>query len=95
MQLISVEESDHQTTKEQAKFAYLVDYYSKDSPLTPLNTFEVNFSSAASLAGVILTYIIVLLQFKISDTSTAPSAECDCTQALLEQSCQPARNTSV
>ncbi len=39
------------------------------SPLSPLNIFSLDYSSAAALAGLILTYMMVLLQFKVGDAS--------------------------
>jgi hypothetical protein len=45
----------------------LLDLFSGVSPFRPLDIFNVNLSSAGSLAGLIVTYIIVLLQFKTGD----------------------------
>ena len=33
----------------------------------PLDMFDVNYATAASLIGLTTTYVIVLLQFKLSD----------------------------
>ncbi len=40
-------------------------------PLRPLDTFNVNSASGASVFGLILTYLIVLLQFKIQERAMA------------------------
>ena len=51
-----------------------VERFSKPAPIRPLDVFNLNLASGASIVGLILTYIIVLLQFKVSedrgDTST-------------------------
>ena len=42
----------------------LIEDFSNESPLRPLDIFCLNRSSAASHAGLMITYLIVLLQFK-------------------------------
>lgn len=36
-------------------------------PIRPKDIFSLNHSTLASLSGLILTYIIVLIQFKVAD----------------------------
>lgn len=44
----------------------LVDRFTSESPISPLGCFNMNYSSAMSMDGVVLTYIIVLMQFRFS-----------------------------
>ena len=41
-------------------------YYS-EAPITPLSAFSVSTSTLLSAFGTIITYVIVLLQFKVSE----------------------------
>ena len=41
----------------------------RDSPITPLSAFSVSTSTLLSSFGTIITYLIVLLQFKVSEQS--------------------------
>jgi hypothetical protein len=52
------------TAKERAQMDVLTERYSKDSPMRPMGVFSLNRASGTSISGLILTYIIVLLQFK-------------------------------
>ena len=47
----------------------LIDRFGSSAPLRPKDIFDVNFASAASLAGLVVTYVIVLLQFKLGDSA--------------------------
>ncbi len=82
------------SAKESSQISYLLDEFSSSSPLYPLDICEVNFGSAASISGLVFTYIIVLLQMKVGDstaggettTSTAAIPQnvtqiCNCTNA--------------
>ena len=51
----------------------LVDKFSQECPFQPLGIFEVNLASATSMAGLSFTYVIVLLQFQISDRYQPPN----------------------
>ena len=55
------------TKKEKVELQALVDNFSQECPFQPLGIFDVNLASATSMAGLSFTYVIVLLQFKISD----------------------------
>ena len=39
------------------------------SPLRPLDMFNMNYSSGISISSIVFTYMIILLQFKMSDFS--------------------------
>ena len=56
------------TTKEEIELDVLIDKFSKHSPFRPLDMFDANFATLASLAGLAFTYVIVLLQFKIGES---------------------------
>lgn len=55
------------TMKELCQFEVLVDWFSLAAPVRPMDMFNLNFSSAATLVGLVITYMLVLLQFKIGD----------------------------
>ncbi len=54
--------------EERARLDVLVERFSTEAPIQPMHVFNVNFATGASLSGLVLTYIIVLLQFKVGDT---------------------------
>ncbi len=56
--------SDPDVDREEARV--LIDRFSASSPLRPMDMFDMHYESGASLAGLIFTYVIVLLQFKSS-----------------------------
>ena len=43
-----------------------------ESPITPFSAFSVSTSTLVGVSGVITTYLIVLLQFKVSELSSSP-----------------------
>ena len=43
-----------------------------ESPITPFSAFSVSTSTLVGVSGVITTYLIVLLQFKVSELSSTP-----------------------
>ncbi len=61
------DDDDTLTLKEKTRLRILESRFSRPCPLRPLDTFNVNSASGASLAGLILTYLIVLLQWKLSE----------------------------
>ena len=58
--LRDVDEQEFQLLKEELK------YYS-EAPITPFSAFSVSTSTLLSAFGTIITYLIVLLQFKVSE----------------------------
>ena len=71
---------DSLTGCEGAGVAFLLDHFSAPSPLRPMDICDVNYGAAASVAGLVFTYIIVLLQFKVGDSGepAATEATCNC-----------------
>ncbi len=77
MHMMSVRGADQLGETGRAKLAFLLDHYSSTSPLRPLDVCDLNFGSCASLFGLVLTYIIVLMQFKSSATDVS-KVPCSC-----------------
>ena len=69
LQRILVQQISRVSANQHAELDLLVQKFSQASPFRPLDLFDVNFATAASLASVAFTYVIVLLQFKIGDSS--------------------------
>lgn len=46
---------------------HLLDQLSLENPIRPLKGFYLNFSTILGLFGLITTYTIVMLQFKIEE----------------------------
>ena len=44
-----------------------IERFSMSSPIRPMDMFDLNGGSAMSILGLLLTYLIVLFQFKVSD----------------------------
>ncbi len=44
----------------------LIDRFSASGPIVPKNFFEMNYSSSAAIVGTVVTYLIVLIEFKSS-----------------------------
>ena len=70
----SVDEDDFRLLKEELK------YYS-DAPITPLSAFSVSTSTLLGAFGTIVTYLIVLLQFKVSEPGGTPGGRGNGTMA--------------
>jgi hypothetical protein len=62
----NMEYFDESTT---ARMNILIDNFATISPIRPLDSFNLNWSTGIAACGVLMTYIVVLLQFRISDTS--------------------------
>ena len=53
--------------EEERKLRVLISRFSTNSsPIRPCDVFDMNTASFVSISGIILTYLIVLLQFKLS-----------------------------
>ena len=53
---------------EKNKMDILILRFSKNGPIRPLDIHNLNYASAASLIGLLVTYIIVLMQFRAVET---------------------------
>ena len=67
-QELLIVESSRVSPMERAQAEVLIDRFGRAAPIRPLDVFDVNYATAASVSGLILTYVIVLLQFKMSDS---------------------------
>lgn len=56
----------HLDFEEERKLRVLISRFSTPSPIRPCDVFDMNTASFVSISGIILTYLIVLLQFKLS-----------------------------
>ena len=54
---------------EKNKMDILIVRFSNSGPIRPLDVFNLNYASAASTIGLLVTYIIVLMQFRAVETS--------------------------
>ena len=73
LQEIIIIEVNSINSKERIKLEVLIDNFSEKCPFTPLGVLDVNLSNAVSMAGLSFTYVIVLLQFQISDRYQTPN----------------------
>ena len=66
-----MENANRLTAEKTLEIDTLVDWlsFSSRAPIRPMDTFDMNYSSGASIVGLILTYMIILMQFKVSEMS--------------------------
>ena len=50
--------------KQRRELALLIDRFSLPSPIRPLDMFDLNRASNLGINNTILTYLVILLQFK-------------------------------
>jgi hypothetical protein len=60
---------DDLSRKNSCQLNTLIELFSNPSPIRPLDVFNMNYANGASVAGLILTYWIILIQLKLSDSS--------------------------
>jgi hypothetical protein len=53
--------------KESQLIEVMIDQFSCFSPIRPKDVINMNYASSFSIGGLILTYLIVMLQFKMGD----------------------------
>ena len=70
------DELDTYTFKKQDSDVHVIELLrqrmkcNSESPITPFSAFRVSTSTLVGVSGVITTYLIVLLQFKVSELSS-------------------------
>ncbi len=71
LQLILASESDKLSPADRTKIDLLIDRFANGglAPIRPADVFDLNMASAASIAGIIFTYVIVLMQFNVGDNT--------------------------
>ena len=77
-----MKEAERLTVTDGVRLEVLIDKFSEPCPFRPLDTFNVNFSTAASLSGLAFTYVIVLIQFKQGD-KTCPEQPVNLNTTLI------------
>ena len=50
--------------RQRRELDLLIDRFSNPCPIRPLDMFDLNYSSFLGLNNTILTYLVILLQFK-------------------------------
>lgn len=55
------------TENEKYDFGCLLNQLSVETPMRPMNGFQLNFNTILAGLGLLMTYTIVLLQFKIDE----------------------------
>ena len=54
--------------KEQRQLKFLISHFSAtSSPVRPCDVFNMNTANFVSVGGLIITYLVVLMQFKLND----------------------------
>ena len=62
-----MEHQESLTKKVRTKLKILIKRFDDSAPIKPKSTFDLNFSTAVSAAGLIATYLVILVQFKQSN----------------------------
>ena len=57
----------HLDSEDRVRMEYLMEEFSAPCPIRPADMFDMNLATMISLAGLLLTYVIVFLQFKIGE----------------------------
>ena len=52
------------TDSQRRKLGQLISLYSNTTPIRPWDTFDLNYSTTLSINNTVLTYLVILLQFK-------------------------------
>ena len=60
---------DKMSSREKCQIDALAAIFSNEGPIRPKNIFNLNFASLASTAGLLITYLIVLVQFRVGEDS--------------------------
>ena len=58
---------DKMSPKEKCQMDVLCVIFSSEGPIRPKNIFNLNFASIASTGGLLITYFIVLVQFRAGE----------------------------
>ncbi len=67
LQAASVTHAESLSKSSMRQLDVLIDQFSRPAPIRPKNVFDLNLASGASVSGLMLTYLIVMLQFKLSE----------------------------
>ena len=64
-------------SEDRVRMEYLMEEFSAPCPIRPADMFDMNLATMISLAGLLLTYVIVFLQFKIGEVDDKSSVATD------------------
>ena len=72
IQRMRMDNAKRLTATETLEMDTLIDWlsFSSRAPIRPMDVFDMNYSSGASILGLILTYMIILLQFKVTEMTS-------------------------
>ena len=72
IQRMRLDNAKRLTAAEILEMDTLIDWlsFSSRAPIRPMDVFDMNYSSGASILGLILTYMIILLQFKVTEMTS-------------------------
>ena len=62
-----MEHQESLSKTDKTKLRILIKRFDDSAPIKPKSTFDLNFSTAISAAGLIATYLVILVQFKQSN----------------------------
>ena len=65
---ISINIADNIKPKEERQLEVLISHFSCPCPVRPCDIFNMNSANFVSVGGLIITYLIVLMQFKLSNS---------------------------
>ena len=65
---ISINLADKLKRKEEKQLEVLISHFSCPCPVRPWDIFNMNSANFVSVGGLIITYLIVLIQFKLGDS---------------------------
>ena len=66
---ISINFAENLKRKEERQLEVLISHFSCPCPVRPCDIFNMNSANFVSVGGLIITYLIVLMQFKLSDSN--------------------------
>ena len=66
---ISINFADNLKRKEERQLEVLISHFSCPCPVRPCDIFNMNSANFVSVGGLIITYLIVLMQFKLGDSN--------------------------
>ena len=66
---ISINYANNLKRKEERQFEVLISHFSCPCPVRPCDIFNMNSANFVSVGGLIITYLIVLMQFKLGDSN--------------------------
>lgn len=69
LEYISINHANNLKRKEERQLEVLISHFSCPCPVRPCDIFNMNSANFVSVGGLIITYLIVLMQFKLGDSN--------------------------